>query len=101
MTTYIIFEKDLKDEKDVWTVDKVKEFCSSQEISVIDIKDDLLQITAKLNEPVADTTYRYVPITDTISFVVEDDPALDDFIGSYPVKSSVEQVEEKAQELCL
>ena len=82
-------------------MEKVKEFCSSQEISAIEIKDDVLQISVKISEPIGNTTYRYVPITDTIAFILVDDPSLDDFISPAQPKLEEKKLEESVQELCL
>jgi len=94
---FILFEKTATDQ---WTIDKAREFCSNQEITPISITEETIGgfdfISVKLEETREDQSYRLVEITNTISFIMKDDPSLDEFTEYIPT-----EVETKLEELCL
>ena len=94
---FILFEKTATDQ---WSIDTVKEFCNNQELTPISITEETLGdldfISVKLEETLKEESYRLVEITNTISFIMRDDPSLDDFTVPIPT-----EVETKLQELCL
>jgi hypothetical protein len=93
---FILFEKTATDQ---WSIDTVKEFCNNQELTPISITEETLGdldfISVKLEETLKEESYRLVEITNTISFIMRDDPSLDDFTVPIPT------IETKLQELCI
>jgi len=94
---FILFEKTASDQ---WTIDKAREFCSNQELTPISITEEtaggLDFISVNLEETLKGESYRLVEITNTISFIMRDDPSLDDFTVPIPT-----EVETKLEELCI
>jgi hypothetical protein len=94
---FILFEKTASDQ---WSIDTVKDFCNNQELTPISITEEtaggLDFISVKLEETLKGESYRLVEITNTISFIMRDDPSLDDFTVPIPT-----EVETKLEELCI
>lgn len=82
MIDYIIFEKKPDGDRPAWTLDLAKEFCEEQKHDVVSYEDSVLFIVAKLASATEDgeKNYRHLELTSTLSFLIQDDPSLDDFL---------------------
>lgn len=82
MICFIIFERKAENDRPVWTLELVKEFCEEQKYTVYAYSDELGFIIAKLieEELPEHTNYRLLELTETITFIVKDDPSLDDIL---------------------
>lgn len=79
---YILFEKKSENDRPVWNSDLVKEFCEDQKYDYQEIKDETLFVVVRL-VPIdenPDNRYRMLEITKTITFIMKDDPSLDDLM---------------------
>lgn len=79
---FILFEKKSENERPVWNDDLVKTFCEEQKFDYQDIKEETLfyvvRLASESEDP--DQKYRLLEITPTISFILKDDPTLDEFL---------------------
>lgn len=82
MIDYVIFEKRSDGELPAWTTELVKEFCEDQKYEIATLEDSPVFIVAKLISATEDgeKNYRHVELTPTVSFLIQDDPSLDDFL---------------------
>ena len=82
MIDYVLFEKKPEQDRPAWTLEMVKEFCEDQKYDVVSYEDSTLFIVAKLTNATADgeKDYRLIEVTPTLTFLVEDDPSLDEFM---------------------
>lgn len=86
MAEYILFEKRSENDCPEWNVDTVKTFCENHELSPISITDESIFIVVKLVEHKEEDTHRLLQVTDTISFLLPNDPTTDEFLEEdYPV----------------
>jgi hypothetical protein len=76
MIDYILFEKTSKNE---WTIEKARGFVLEQEVPIISIVEEKGIIIVQTGERKEDDKMRLIEITPDISFLVKDDPALDEF----------------------
>jgi len=78
---FILFEKKAENDKPVWDDELVKEFCEEQKLDYKDIKEETLFYVVRIAPETEDEEeyhYRLIEITQTISFIVKDDPSLDE-----------------------
>ena len=80
---YILFEKKAENDKHIiWTADEIKSFCKDQEIEYEDIKEETLFyvviIKQESNDINTNQHYRLLQVTETVSFILKDDPSLDE-----------------------
>lgn len=82
MIDYIVFEKKPDGDFPAWTLERAKQFCEDQKHDVLDYEDSTVFIVAKLTNATADgeKNYRMIELTPTLTFVVEDEPSLDEFM---------------------
>lgn len=80
MVDYIIFEKKAEGERPPWTYETVLTFCEEQKMTPLTVADELLFVVVKLNERDEEAKARLVEITPTITFILTDDPSLDEFL---------------------
>lgn len=82
MIDYAVFEKKPEGERPAWTLDSVKEFCEEQKYDVVSYEDSPVFVVAKLTKETEDTErkYRHIELTETVSFIIRDDPSLDEFL---------------------
>jgi hypothetical protein len=80
MVDYVIFEKKQEGERPPWTYETVLTFCEEQKWCPLHVADELLFVVVQLNKREEDEKARLVEITPTITFILKDDPALDDFL---------------------
>jgi hypothetical protein len=80
MVDYIIFEKKAEGERPPWTYETVLTFCEEQKMTPLTVADELLFVVVKLNEREEEAKARLVEITPTITFILTDDPSLDEFL---------------------
>jgi len=93
MIDYVIFEKKEENERPPWTIESVKEFCQSQKIETLLITEELQFIVVKVCEnPEEGTLYRLLEVTETISFLIRDDPSLNEFL-EFAVPTSTPTIE--------
>jgi hypothetical protein len=82
MIDYILFEKKSENDRPVWNDDLVKSFCEEQKFDYQDIREETLfyvvRIAPETEDP--DQHYRLLEITPTISFILKDDPSLNEFM---------------------
>lgn len=71
---YILFEKNKEENKMKWTLPDVENFCEVHELIPLKITDEPAFIVVELEKPKDDEKYRLVEITDTISFIVKEEP---------------------------
>ena len=76
MIDYILFEK-TPDNK--WTVETAKGFVLEQELNVIRVTEEHNIIIVQTGERTDDENMRLIEISPDISFLVKDDPSLDEF----------------------
>lgn len=76
MIDYILFEK-TPDNK--WTMETAKGFVLEQELNVISVVEELNIIIVQTGERKDDDKMRLIEISPDISFLVKDDPSLDEF----------------------
>ena len=80
MAEYILFEKRSENERPACNAEMVKTFCEDHEISPISITDESIFIVVKLADHKEEDKHRLVQITETIAFLLPDDPSLDEFL---------------------
>jgi hypothetical protein len=82
MIDYVLFEKKPEEDRPAWTLDLVKEFCEDQKYDVASFEDSPVFIVAKMTTASEDTDkkYRHLELTATVSFILRDDPSLDEFL---------------------
>ena len=80
MVDYIIFEKKAEGERPPWTYETVLTFCEEQKMTPLTVADELLFVVVQLNEREEEAKARLVEITPTITFILKDDPSLDEFL---------------------
>ena len=74
------FEKKAESEHPAWTLERAKEFCEDQKYDVVSYEDSTLFVVVKLATTEGEKTYRLIEVTPTLTFLVEDDPSLDEFL---------------------
>jgi hypothetical protein len=82
MIDYIVFEKKADEHLPAWSLDLVKDFCEDQKHEVASYEDSAVFIVAKLVSATDDCEkkYRHLELTPTVSFLIQDDPSLDEFL---------------------
>lgn len=82
MIDYAIFEKRADEHLPVWVVERVKDFCEEQKWEVESYEDSAQFIVAKMKTATDDCEkkYRHLELTPTVSFLIRDDPSLDEFL---------------------
>ena len=80
MVDFIIFEKKADGEREPWSYETVLTFCKEQEWSPLTVADELLFVVVKMTEREEEAKARLVEITPTITFIVSDEPTLDEFL---------------------
>lgn len=82
MIDYVIFEKKPDEHLPPWTLETVKQFCEDQKWETASFEDSALFIVAKLTSASDDCErkYRHLELTPTVSFLIRDDPSLDEFL---------------------
>jgi hypothetical protein len=80
MIDYILFEKRSENENPVWNKDLAIKFCMNQEVNILSVSEEMDFIVVKTNERQEEDKMRLIEITPTITFLVKDDPSLDEFM---------------------
>jgi len=80
MANYILFEKRSENDRPPWTMDLVKTFCEEAEIDYKGIVEENLFLVAKVADHDESSKFRLVELTPTITFLVIDEPSLDEFL---------------------
>jgi len=80
MVDFVVFEKKADGERDPWSYETVLTFCKEQEWTPLTVADELHFVVVKMTEREEEAKARLVEITPTITFVVSDDPSLDEFL---------------------
>jgi hypothetical protein len=80
MANYILFEKKSENDRPPWTMDLVKTFCEEAEIDYKGIVEENLFFVAKVADHDEEQKFRLVELTPTITFLVIDEPTLDEFL---------------------
>jgi hypothetical protein len=80
MVDYIIFEKKAEGEREPWSYETVLTFCEEQKMSPITVVEELQFVVVKLREREEEAKARLVEITPTITFILTDEPSLDEFL---------------------
>lgn len=80
MVDFVIFEKKADGERPPWSYETVLTFCKEQEWTPITVADELLFVVVKMTEREEEAKARLVEITPTITFIVSDEPTLDEFL---------------------
>ena len=80
MVDFVIFEKKADGEREPWSYETVLTFCQEQEWSPLTVADELLFVVVKMTEREEEAKARLVEITPTITFIVSDEPTLDEFL---------------------
>lgn len=73
---YILFEKNKEENGIMWTLSDVEEFCNSHELTPLKITEEPVFFVVELEKPQDDEKYRLVEITETISFIVKEEPEI-------------------------
>jgi hypothetical protein len=101
MICFVIFEKKAENDRPVWTLELVRKFCEEQNYTVYAYSDELGFIVTKLleEELPEHTNYRLLELTKTITFIIKDDPSLDDIlVPEASQQNLLEAIEEKEEE---
>lgn len=80
----MLFEKKIEKDRPVWTMESVKNFCEDQKYDVVSYEDSTFFVVVKLTDSTDKKTYRLVEITPTLTFLIEDEPSLDEFLEKEP-----------------
>jgi hypothetical protein len=80
MLDYILFEKKSENDRPVWNEELVRQFCTEREIDYKEITEEVLVFVVKVSDPIPDSKFRLFEVTETISFILRDDPSLDEFL---------------------
>jgi len=82
MIDYAIFEKRADEHLPAWSLERVKDFCEEQKWNVASYEDSAVFVVAKMNTASDDceTKHRLLELTPTVSFLIRDDPSLDEFL---------------------
>ena len=80
MVDFIIFEKKSEGERPPWSYETVLTFCEEQKWDHLTVSDELLFVVVKMREREEEAKARLVEITPTITFILTDDPSLDEFL---------------------
>jgi hypothetical protein len=98
MANYILFEKKSENERPPWDMDTVKNFCQEQEIDYKGIVEESIFFVVKVADHDEEQKFRLLELTPTITFLLKDDPSLDEFmeaeLPSDPPKLEREQTVE-------
>ena len=73
---YILFEKNKEENGMKWNLSDAEEFCESHELSPLKITEEPIFIVVELEKPRDDEKYRLVEITETISFILREEPEI-------------------------
>jgi len=80
MIDYIIFEKKSDGDNQVWDKERAVTFCKEQEVDILEVTEEIQFIVIKTGEPEPNQVTRLVEITPTITFLLKNDPSLDEFM---------------------
>jgi hypothetical protein len=95
MIDYIIFEKKSEGENPVWDKDRAVTFCKEQEVDIIEVTEEIQFIVIKTGEPQPNQITRLVEITPTITFLLKNDPSLDEFLELETIHTAKQKLETK------
>lgn len=87
MIDYVIFEK--KGECSDWDKTRAVTFCTSQNFTVLDVTEELDFIIVKTGDRHEDDQMRLFEVTPTVTFLIRDDPSLDEFLEVETVHNAV------------
>ena len=94
---FILFEKNKQDNnKEEWTKEKIENFLEEQKFEYNEIfTEDLFFVVKLKTEEKEDKKYRLLEVTPTISFILQDDPSLDEFLEiDVPKKNKLSSIKE-------
>lgn len=94
MVDFIIFEKKAEGEREPWSYETVLTFCEEQKWCPLTVADELHFVVVKMRERDEEAKARLVEITPTITFILQDDPSLDEFITLETYQRKEEKVAE-------
>lgn len=80
MVDYIIFEKKADGDHLPWSYDTVLTFCEEEKYNPIKITDEYEFIVVQMTDVAEAERIRLLEITPTITFLLRDDPSLDEFL---------------------
>jgi hypothetical protein len=81
MIDYVLFEKKPEGERPAWTLTTAMNFCEDQKYDVVEYEDSPLFVVAKLTTHTdEEKSYRLIEVTPTLTFLVEEEPSLDEFL---------------------
>ena len=80
MIDFILFEKKAEGENPVWDKERATWFCKEQEMTVLEVTEELEFIVVKTGESTDGQKFRLLEVTPTITFLLKDDPSLDEFM---------------------
>ncbi len=82
MIDYVIFEKRADEHLPPWTLELARQFCEDQKWETASFEDSAQFVVAKLMGATEDCEkkYRHLELTPTVSFLIRDDPSLDEFL---------------------
>ena len=93
---YILFEKKSDNERPIWTQELVSEFCEEQKIEPLGIVEESQFFVVKTSTHEDEQKFRLLEVTPTITFLLRDDPSLDEFMEAEFQPHSQLVEEEKA-----
>jgi hypothetical protein len=92
---FILFEKKKQDNNKEWTEETIKNFLEEQKFEYNEIFTEDLFFVVKLKiEEKEDVKYRLLEVTPTISFILQDDPSLDEFLEIDVPKKKLSPIKE-------
>ena len=80
MVDYILFEKKADGDRPAWTYDTVMTFCEEEKYNPIKVTEEFEFIVAQMTDVAEAERIRMLEVTPTITFLLRDDPSLDEFL---------------------
>lgn len=77
---YILFAKESENDKPIWTESLVKDFCEENKMEPLGMIEEVRFFVVKLLEHDSEQKFRLLEVTPTITFILQDDPSLDEFM---------------------
>ena len=94
MIKFILFQKYLDVDKEVWTKSSIINWLEQEKITYVEIvEENILFVVRMLKEDNEKDKYRFLELTPTISFIIIDDEKLDEFL-ELETNISIEEIKE-------
>ena len=92
---YILFEKKSDNEHPAWTRESIHHFCEEQKIESLGVVEESQFFVVKTSEHDEEQKFRLLEVTPTITFLLRDDPSLDEFMEAEYIHPRTVEIDEK------